>query len=211
MYASWSLKASPSFVHHVNTINRRVRFDVCVPKSVANVSPHTWQVMNLFLSTITRTARSGSGGVCAPSWRNTERNTCTQIAKPEDLLASGSINGSWRANHRHVGAALDQGRCSAKITDFGLSMRLGDGRSHVSNIHQGQPPYQWPSQKICVGLCVCVFQHREWCIQAPCRKQISWKEVKMCVYVRAVCYNIETDVGISAPAPKALLLTWAKT
>ena len=41
-------------------------------------------------------------------------------------------------------AALEEGTATAKITDFGLSLRLAGSQTHASNIRQGTPFYTAP-------------------------------------------------------------------
>ena len=43
----------------------------------------------------------------------------------------------WKAPSASVATALDSAACTAKVADFGLSMRLDAGTSHVSNSKQG--------------------------------------------------------------------------
>jgi serine/threonine protein kinase len=43
----------------------------------------------------------------------------------------------WQPMVTEAAAALDRGQCQMKLSDFGLSVQLQHGRSHVSNVHHG--------------------------------------------------------------------------
>ena len=46
-------------------------------------------------------------------------------------------DGGWREVAKRAAIALDNGTAIAKVTDFGLSMRIDNNRSHVSNATPG--------------------------------------------------------------------------
>ena len=56
---------------------------------------------------------------------------------PDEKLQSKGRS-TWKITPPRTAQALDLGLCTAKITDFGLSLRIDNGQTHVSNINQGE-------------------------------------------------------------------------
>lgn len=51
---------------------------------------------------------------------------------------------SWKPLTKEAARGLDDGNCTVKLGDFGLTVQLQHGRTHVSNVKQGTPFYTAP-------------------------------------------------------------------
>jgi len=80
-----------------------------------------------------------------------------------------SRNG-WRETPEQVARAIDAGLCIAKLTDFGLSMRMASGGLHFSNILEGTPFYAAPGEgPLLLVLARSLSDHLPSCPRAPVR------------------------------------------